>query len=274
MSSKAIAIIQARMSSSRLPGKVLKPLAGKPMIWHIHNRVKHCTYLDKVVVATSTDHSDDVLFEYCKSSNIEVHRGSLENVLKRFLDILKNFEYPYFVRITGDCPLIDASMIDLQLEALKEYNADITWCSNPGTALEGAGAQSTRSLLYINENTKDPDDLEHVGSVFIAKHPDKFKVVEYYPPEELIVDGFRLTVDEEADYKLMSEVYDNLWQSEPLNLVDVLNFLRENPKLIELNNGIKHKYLNNMIKDKKNIWIAKHKFELLNNTYFEYQPRK
>ena len=100
MSLQAIGIIQARMSSSRLPGKVLKPLAGKPMICHIINRAQQCNNLDRVIVANSIDQSDDALYNYCKYNNIAVHRGSLNNVLQRFLDILKKYEYPYFVRIT------------------------------------------------------------------------------------------------------------------------------------------------------------------------------
>ena len=96
MNSYTVAIIQARMSSTRLPGKVLKPLAGKPMIWHIYNRAKHCNNLDEVIVATSTDRTDDVLVDYCKSNKMKFHRGSLDNVLQRYLDILEKYEYPYF----------------------------------------------------------------------------------------------------------------------------------------------------------------------------------
>lgn len=106
MKKAAIAIIQARMSSSRLPGKVLKPLAGKAMIWHIYQRAKMCQLVDKVIVATSTEKSDDLLSVFCKENNLNVYRGDLNNVLSRFVEILEKDQYPYFVRITGDCPLI------------------------------------------------------------------------------------------------------------------------------------------------------------------------
>lgn len=266
----AIAIIQARMSSSRLPGKVLKPLAGKPMIWHIVNRAQQCNNLDRVIVATSIDQSDDALYNYCKYNNIAVHRGSLDNVLQRFLDILKKYEYPYFVRITGDCPLIDPSIIDLQLDALYEYDGDIAWCSNPGSILEGAGAQSSRSLFYISENTDDLDDLEHVGSLFLANNPEKFKIVEYFPPEELIVNSIRLTVDKEEDYKLLLEVYNNLWISKPIDLKDVLSWLKENPQVLKINKDVRHKKLNVEIQKQRKNWIIKRKMALFNKTFFEY----
>lgn len=258
------------MSSSRLPGKVLKPLAGKPMIWHIVNRAQQCNNLDRVIVATSIDQSDDALYNYCKYNNIAVHRGSLDNVLQRFLDILKKYEYPYFVRITGDCPLIDPSIIDLQLDALYEYDGDIAWCSNPGSILEGAGAQSSRSLFYISENTDDLDDLEHVGSLFLANNPEKFKIVEYFPPEELIVNSIRLTVDKEEDYKLLLEVYNNLWISKPIDLKDVLSWLKENPQVLKINKDVRHKKLNVEIQKQRKNWIIKRKMALFNKTFFEY----
>ena len=270
MSLQAIGIIQARMSSSRLPGKVLKPLAGKPMIWHIVNRAQQCNNLDRVIVATSIDQSDDALYNYCKYNNIAVHRGSLDNVLQRFLDILKKYEYSYFVRITGDCPLIDPSIIDLQLDALYEYDGDIAWCSNPGSILEGAGAQSTSSLFYISENTNNPNDLEHVGSQYLVNNLEKFTVVEYFPPEALVVNDIRLTVDKEEDYRLLLEIYKNLWVLKPIDLLDVLIWLKENPQFLEINKKVKHKKLNLDIQNERNSWIAKHKLTLLNKSFFEY----
>ncbi|GAH65974.1 unnamed protein product, partial [marine sediment metagenome] len=118
MKKPAIAIIQAKMSSTRLPGKVLKPLAGKPIIWHIYNRAEHCKFVDKVVVATSTDSSDDPLVEFCINNNMNYYRGSLNNVLSRFIEIIENDYYPYIARITGDCPLIHPQFIDNQIKAL------------------------------------------------------------------------------------------------------------------------------------------------------------
>ena len=114
----AIAIIQARMSSTRLPGKVLLPLAGKPVIHHIVDRAKSCENIGKVVVATSVENSDNPLVEYCKKNNIEYYRGNLNNVLSRFIAILNLNNYDYCVRITGDCPLIHPPFIDSQILAL------------------------------------------------------------------------------------------------------------------------------------------------------------
>ena len=113
-----IAIIQARMSSSRLPGKVLFDLAGKPIIWHIVNRLKECKNVNHIVVATSNLSSDDDLVNYCKNNKIDYYRGSLNNVLSRFTELLDIYKSNYFVRVTGDCPLISPIYIDNQIYAL------------------------------------------------------------------------------------------------------------------------------------------------------------
>ena len=141
---KAIAIIQARCSSTRLPGKVLKLLAGKPMIWHIANRAQACNHVDKVVIATSDEASDDPLSDFCESAGLDCYRGSLSNVLNRFLTVLENNPHQYFVRITGDCPLIHPPFIDRQIEILHNYDADMVRLEKPSSVLEGQGVHSTR----------------------------------------------------------------------------------------------------------------------------------
>ena len=137
MTKPAIVIIQARCSSSRLPNKVLKPLAGQPMIWHIVQRARACENAGHVVVATSVDPSDDALAKFCAETEIECYRGSLSNVLSRYLGVLEHYDYPYFVRITGDCPLIHPPFIDRQIQALITHDADLVRCDAPSTLLEG-----------------------------------------------------------------------------------------------------------------------------------------
>ena len=159
-SKPAIAIVQARMSSSRLPGKVLLPLANKPIIAHIVERVRLCKYVDRVIVATSKEKSDNVLSDYCLENNIDCYRGSLNNVLSRYADILQSVNYDYCVRITGDCPLIHPPFIDAQIEALKKFNGDLLWASRQSSVLEGQGVISSRAIFTVNMKSNDPDDLE------------------------------------------------------------------------------------------------------------------
>jgi spore coat polysaccharide biosynthesis protein SpsF len=241
----AIAIIQARMSSSRLPGKVMKPLAGKPIIWHIYDRAGKCRYVDKVIVATSMDPSDDPLSEFCLKNAMNLYRGSLDNVLSRFTEILAKESYSYFVRITGDCPLIHPEFIDNQILALKKFAADMVWCEYSSSVLEGQGAHSARSLFYIQENSKDERDKEHVGSPYYASHPEEFKIVKMSLPEEFRVSDLRLTVDEEKDYQLFSKIYDDLWSDKSwVDLIKAVEWLRMHPEIASINKEVSHKKLN------------------------------
>lgn len=255
MKKPAIAIIQARMSSSRLPGKVMKPLAGKPIIWHIYDRASKCRYVDKVIVATSVDPSDDPLSEFCLKNAINLYRGSLDNVLSRFTEILAKESYPYFVRITGDCPLIHPEFIDNQILALKEFAADMVWCEYSSSVLEGQGAHSARSLFYIQENSEDERDQEHVGSPYYVSHPEEFKIVKMSLPEEFLVSHLRLTVDEEKDYQLFSKIYDALWTDKGwVDLIKAVEWLRMHPEIASINKEVSHKKLNIENQEKRKGW--------------------
>ena len=257
MKKPAVAIIQARMSSSRLPGKVLKPLAGKAMIWHIYQRALKCQLVDKVVIATSTEKSDDPLSVFCKENNLNVYRGDLNNVLSRFLEILEKDPHPYFVRITGDCPLICPAFIDQQIMALNKFDGDVTWSERSCSSLEGQEVQSSRSLFFINEKSMDPEDLEHVGSKYLAEKPSEFRIVGMDIPEDLCVNKYRLTVDEENDYRLIKTLYDNLYNSynsEPIDLSDALIWLDNNPDVTNVNKDVFHKKLNIELEEKRRLW--------------------
>lgn len=254
------------MSSSRLPGKVMKPLAGKPMIWHIYKRAEACKFVDYVIIATSTDISDDPLINYCESENLNYYRGSLDNVLSRFLNILDDKDHQYVVRITGDCPLIHPEFIDNQIMALNTFDGDVIWLEENSSVLEGQGVFSTRSLQYIFKQSTNKEDLEHVGSVYISENPDQFRIVHLSLPEYLVSEDIRITVDEKDDYDLLNEIYSNLWKSSYIDLKEVLHWLKKNPELLEMNKAVHHKKLNIEIKKKRKEWT-----DLEKAGYFQYQ---
>ena len=251
----AIAIIQARLSSSRLPGKVMKPLAGRPMIWHIVQRARACQRVDHVVVATSVEPSDDPLAAYCTQADIPCHRGSLNNVLSRYLEVLHAHPHPYVVRITGDCPLIDPSFIDRQILALHAHDGDQTWLSAPAPVLGGQGVHSTRSLQYILQCSNHPDDLEHVGSRYLAEHPEQFRIIGMQPPKALTQANWRVTVDEAADYEMMQHLYTALWQGQPIALKDALAWMAKHPKMATHNQAVPHSAINQELRAKRQTWV-------------------
>jgi len=244
MTKPAIVIIQARSSSSRLPGKVLKPLAGQPMIWHIVQRARACAQVDRVVVATSVEPSDDALASFCNEAGIDCHRGSLANVLSRYLAVLEQDDHPYFVRITGDCPLIHPPFIDRQIQALIAHDADLVRCDALSTLLEGQGACSTRSLRQVAQATDHPDDQEHVGARYYAEHPEAFRTVGLQLPLDLQDTRWRLTVDEAADYQLMVKLYEALYQGEPIPLTAAIAYLQRHPEVAAVNRRVEHSAIN------------------------------
>jgi len=266
MINPAIAIIQARLSSSRLPGKVMKLLAGHPMIWHIYKRAEQCRFVDKVIIATSNDESDDPLAEFCYRNKMNVFRGSLTNVMGRYIQILKQNKYKYYVRITGDCPLIHPDFIDHQIIALKKFNGDSVWIPKPGSLFEGQGVHSSRSLFHIASNSNSQIDLEHVGAEYHANNPEKFRIVEFELSKNLIIEDIRLTIDEEEDFTLMNEIYQALWKNRPIHLKEVLAFLENNPEINKINQKIKHNRLNIDIREKINKWEKMNKVGLYKYT--------
>ena len=247
----AIAIIQARMSSKRLPGKVMLPLANKPVIHHIVDRAKLCKSVDKVIVATSIDKSDDSLAEYCIENKINCFRGSLNNVLSRYIILLKKYNYDYCVRITGDCPLIHPSFIDAQIEALRQFNGDIIWTEKQSPVLEGQGVISKNAMLNIYNNASDLDDLEHVGSKYILNKSEEFKFVGMQIPEKYYNYNYRITLDEKSDYEFLESIFAQSWNSNFIDLNEVLQWLDGLDETEIINKHIQHSLINEKLNNQR-----------------------
>lgn len=255
MAEKAIAIIQARMSSTRLPGKVLKTLAGLPMLSHIVSRARSCQHVDQVVVATSVESSDDPLVDYCNDSGIPCYRGSLGDVLSRYIDVLEMNSNRYYVRITGDCPLIDPDFIDRQIEALVAHDGDQIYLVLPAPVLCGQGVHSVRSLRHIAARSSHPDDCEHVGSRYQAEHPEQFRIIGLTPPEELTEPNWRVTVDEINDYKMMQALYSALWDGKPIAFTEALAWMSQHPELASINRSVAQSSINQELLAKQESWM-------------------
>ena len=250
MADNVIAIIQARCSSERLPGKVMMNLCGYPMIWHIFQRASLCKNVDKVVVVTSEDASDDRLSSFCMNNNIEVFRGDLKNVLSRFTGVIKKYKCDYFVRITGDCPLIHPQFIDKQIEALKFFNADFIRLSSSSAVLEGQLVQSSLSLLKAEKEIEKLSDLEHVGSQYFAVNINKFRVVKFSVPKAMSRNDLKITVDEEEDYLMMSKLYDELYSGVPICLIEAMEWLNLNPSVASMNSNVRDSKINEEISNR------------------------
>lgn len=241
--SPVVAVIQARMSSSRLPGKVLMDIAGKPVIWHLVHRLRQCRTVDSVVVATSTDASDDALADWCAGQGISCVRGSLDNVLDRYRLAAERTNARTLLRVTGDSPLIDPGFVDYIVTGFAGAGADFVLLQ-PGArcAHEGVDVFSRRALDYmVAHAADDPVAREHVTSWF-KLHPDVVKVARLpeYPP--LAVAHARLSVDTADDLAFMRAVYDRLGAAPgEAVLTDVLALARDDAGLRSINAHVRQK---------------------------------
>jgi spore coat polysaccharide biosynthesis protein SpsF len=211
----AVAILQARMSSTRLPGKVMKPLIGKPMIDRHLERLRRCETLDRIIIATSTDPSDDGLAAHLQEGGVEVFRGSLHDVLDRYASAARVLKVAGpVVRLTADCPLADPGLIDdcVRLQAM----LDADYCSNTRRRTYPRGLDvevfKLECLLAAAEEAKDPYEREHV-TPFLYFHPERFTQGELY--QAVDETPLRWTVDTPEDYAFVNRVYEALYARNP-----------------------------------------------------------
>jgi spore coat polysaccharide biosynthesis protein SpsF len=228
-----LAILQARLSSSRLPGKVLKHILGKPMLLHQIERIQNSKRIDKLVVATSTEKSDDAIEKMCLDNNIEVFRGELENVLDRFYQCAKKYNPDYIVRLTGDCPLADWKIIDDMIQYYLDEELD--YMSTSPKLPDGLDAEvmTMSALSEAKQKAVLPSELEHVTQ-YINKNPNKFKNEHFNFDKDL--SHIRWTVDESEDFILVEKIYQALYEDNPLFLMnDILKLLDQRPELNKIN---------------------------------------
>ncbi len=209
-----LAILQARMSSTRLPGKVMRPLLGEPMIGRQIERIQRAREFDKLVVATTTEPDDDGLAAYVDSLGVEVHRGSRDDVLGRFQAAIERWRPDHVVRLTADCPLTDWSVIDACIRRHVEEDADHTSNVSPPTFPDGLDVEVVRAsaLATAAAEAREGLDREHVTS-FIRARPGRFHLVNLARVDDL--SRLRWTVDTLEDFTFVEQVYRSLYDSNP-----------------------------------------------------------
>lgn len=224
------------MSSTRLPGKVLKPLAGQPMILRQIERLRRARTLDRLVVATSTEPSDDPLVEVLQAAGVDVFRGALGDVLGRFIGALDAFPAEHVVRLTADCPLADPQAVDatvaLHLERGADYasNTPETFAFPKGLDVEVITATALRRAAA---EAATPEEHEHV-TWGVWTRPDRYRLA--WLKSGRADDGeIRWTVDTPDDYAFASAVYEALYPANPaFGSEDVRRFLAGRPDLARL----------------------------------------
>jgi len=229
---RVVAILQARMSSSRLPGKVLADVAGMPMLIRVVRRVEKAQHVDHVVVATSNHPLDDPIAALCDRERVSCFRGSLDDVLARYCDAAEAYNADVVVRVTGDCPLIDPRVIDSTVERF--WEAQVDYASNLMPRLtfpDGLDVEvfTAAALELASREAKKPSEREHVTPYL--RHAGKFRTAGIEASADL--SGHRWTVDEPADLEFVRVIYELLDGLSDFTMDDVLQLLSERPELAE-----------------------------------------
>jgi spore coat polysaccharide biosynthesis protein SpsF len=218
------AIIQSRMSSERLPGKALRPIAGMPMLQYLLEALQQCTQLDAIVVCTSTNVSDGPIAEFCRRLGVDCFRGPLANVAERYKRALEHYQFDGFVRVNGDSPFFDHRLIDRAVATLREGRFEVVTNALEPNRPKGQGVEVLRTDTFLRTFTslRSADDQEHVTQ-HIYDHHDQFRFHRFTMPAD--DRDVRLNVDTEEDLAMIQAMLAKMdkphWRY-PLNeLVDL-----------------------------------------------------
>lgn len=231
-----LGVIQARMDSTRLPGKVLLPILNKPVLAHIYERLKFATKIDEICISTSTKPSDDSIINFAENTGIKFFRGSDENLISRHLNAAKHFGADAIVRITADNPLIDPKIID-QLVDLFEKNPSIDFVNNNkvrtfpvGLDAEVIPIKTLEKFFPISENQIF---YEYFIGMHIFEHPESFKSLGLELKEPKLL---RWTLDFPEDYEFIKQIYTYLYHPGKIFYMDdILSLLDKHPELLKIN---------------------------------------
>ena len=234
-----LAILQARMGSSRLPGKVMKPVLGRPMIERQIERILRSKRIDQLIVATSNLKEDDVLETLCDSIRVPVFRGELDNVLDRFYRAAVPYNPKHVVRLTADCPLADPLLVDELIDFYLEHQCDYASNCQEPTLPDGLDAEIF-SFAVLEQAWKEavlPSHQEHV-TAFICEHRERYRIENYKYNRDL--SNLRWTVDEFEDLEFVRRVYEKLYPLNPeFRTEDIIALLDREPELLEINKSFK-----------------------------------
>ncbi len=240
---RIVATIEARMTSTRLPGKVLKEAVGKPMLELMIERLARAPSLDGIVVATTSNATDDPIEALARRLGVGVWRGSETDVLQRVLDAARHHKIDVIVETTGDCPLIDPVLVE---DCVRTYRAaNVDYVSNVLERSYPVGMDTqvfaASVLADVARRTDDPADREHV-SLYIYRHPEIYSLRNVPAPPALARPDLALTLDTPEDYAMIASVFEALYpRNSAFTLADVLALLDRRPDIAALNAHVRRK---------------------------------
>lgn len=244
-------IIQARMGSSRLPGKVMERIFGESTVLDfVLSQLSYSKKIEKIVVATTDLKEDDIISDYLESKNYEIFRGSSEDVLDRFFQCASRNSFDIIVRITADNPLIDPEIVDLVIEKFLNQNCDFVTNTLKRTFPYGTEVEvfTMDSLEKAWKNASKPSEREHV-TPFIREFKNSFNLLNIESKEELSF--LRYTIDRKEDLLVVKEIVKNITKR-PIVLREIIELYDNQPEIFEINKNVKHDgFLSSLKKDEE-----------------------
>jgi spore coat polysaccharide biosynthesis protein SpsF len=242
---RTIASVQVRMGSSRLPGKALMPIAGKPALGHLLDRLTFCKLLDGVVVATATTPENDPIAEFCAARRTPCFRGSEDDVLGRTLSALQNENANVGVEVFGDCPLIDPRIVDLMIETFVQANGAYDFVGNDLTTTYPPGMEvevfRVSALADSAARTVDPAIREH-GTLFLRQHPEWYPQLSVEAPARHRYPELELELDSPEDVPVIQAVIEHFGGRADYSLDEIIAFMSANRQLSEINAGVTRRW--------------------------------
>tara|TARA_B100000886_G_scaffold245046_1_gene172283 strand:- start:577 stop:1344 length:768 start_codon:yes stop_codon:yes gene_type:complete len=242
------ATIQARMSSERFPGKVLKLIKNKPMLlWQV-KRLFKVKSIDKIVIATSNNPADDEIVHFCKNNKIEYFRGSENNVIDRISRLLIEHKIDYHVEFYGDSPFIDSNLVDEYIQSFLKIQNKFDYLSNCIKTTFPPGLEiiiyKSKVLHEINNSLDEQDHLREHAGFNITRFPNKYKILSLNAPKEFYMPDLFLEVDTRDDFKLISYIFNYFFKigNYDFDLSDILALIKKYPHLKEINNNVHRRW--------------------------------
>lgn len=241
---KIIATIEARMSSTRLPGKVLMKCLGKPMLELMIERVRRSKYIDEIVIATTINPADDVIAKFAKKIKVSCFRGSENDVMGRVTEAIVNADADIVVQLTGDCPLIDPVIIDQYIKRFSSGKYDLIGNSYIShTYPIGLDIKITTSDVFRKAYSIAVDEPHHEHTLLSAvENPKEFRLLNIKAPKNLKRPAFRWTLDTIEDFKFISAVFEHFYSKNPqFTSLQIVKYLDSHPEIVEINKDVQQK---------------------------------
>ena len=243
-------IIQARMNSNRLPGKVMMKIKNKPLLHYVLNQIRYSNLVEKIIVATTDLTDDDIIEEFVLKEGIDCYRGSSKDVLDRYYQCAKEFKIETIVRISADCPLIEPNIIDVVIRKFLDGKYDYVTNSLTRTFPYGMDVEifSFKTLENAWKNAKLPSEREHV-TPYIYNHLKEFKKFNVTNSENF--SNLRIVVDRENDFQLIKKILSKI-EKQPILLKDILELFKKEPDIFLINKDYQtdEGYLKSLKEDK------------------------